>query len=384
MNGVYTAPRYVFYGSDALKESIPVITSLGKKALIVTGKSMIRQGYMKELTDMLTEKGVESVVFDRIPGEPTDTMIDEGLALYKSEGCDFLIGFGGGSPLDSAKAIGVLVTNGGNIADYNGKIIEKELPPVVAIPTTAGTGSEATQFTIISDTKTDIKMLLKGKVVLPLVAVIEPRFTMQTPKSVTSASGLDALTHAVEAYTSKKANDFTDMYAIDAVKRIFEYLPVAYNDGENYEAREQMAIAAYEAGLCINNASVTIVHGMSRPIGALFHVPHGLSNAMLLTECLSFASKGAPARFANLAKAVGKASENDTDEVAAKKLIEAMKALCEVCEVPTLEEYGVDRNAFMAAVNKMTKDALDSGSPANTLRDVSFDDVVRIYHKLWE
>jgi len=384
MNGVYTAPRYVFYGSDALKEAIPVITSLGKKALIVTGKSMIRQGYMKELTDMLTEKGVESVVFDRIPGEPTDTMIDEGLAIYKSEGCDFLIGFGGGSPLDSAKAIGVLVTNGGNIADYNGRVIEKELPPVVAIPTTAGTGSEATQFTIISDTKTDIKMLLKGKVVLPLVAVIEPRFTLQTPKSVTSASGLDALTHAVEAYTSKKANDFTDMYAIDAVKRIFGFLPTAYNDGTNYEAREQMAIAAYEAGLCINNASVTIVHGMSRPIGALFHVPHGLSNAMLLTECLSFAAEGAPARFASLARAVGKASETDTDETAAKKLIEAMKTLCEVCEVPTLEEYGVDRKAFMASVNKMTKDALDSGSPANTLRDVTFDDVVRIYHNLWK
>ena len=277
-----------------------------------------------------------------------------------------------------------LVTNPGKISDYNGKVIQNPIPPLAAIPSTAGTGSEVTQFTIISDTKNQIKMLLKGSALLPDIAVVDPQFTMSTPKSVTAATGLDALTHAVEAYTSKKASAQTDLYAVSAVKKIFTYLPRVYADGSDKEAREAMSAAAYEAGICINNSSVTIVHGMSRPIGALFHVPHGLSNAMLLKVCLEFAADGTYERFAALGRAVGRAESSDSDETAAKKFIEALGEICKICEVPTLEEYGVDREEFFKVIGKMAQDAYDSGSPGNTRKAVTIEDMEMIYRKLWE
>jgi alcohol dehydrogenase class IV len=384
MANKFTIPGITYLGAGALKSAESDICTLGKHAFIVTGKSMIKQGHIETLTKMLTQNNVMSYVFSEIIGEPTDTMIEAGLAKYKEQGCDFIIGFGGGSPLDSAKAIGAMVTNGGAISDYNGKVITKPIPPLVAIPSTAGTGSEVTQFTIISDTKKNIKMLLKGAVLLPTIAVIDPDFTMGSPSSVTAATGLDALTHAVESYTSKKAFEETDMYAISAVKRIFQYLPIAYRDGADKEAREQMSLAAYEAGICINNSSVTLVHGMSRPIGALFHVPHGISNAMLLNVCLTFALDGTYERFANLAKAIGVAGSEESEELAALKFLSAVKNICEVCEVPTLAQYGIEKEAFFKVIDKMAKDAFDSGSPSNTRKSTTIEDMKAMYEDLWE
>lgn len=219
-------------------------------------------------------------------------MINEGVRLYKENNCDFCIGIGGGSPLDSAKAIQAMAALNGNIVEYAGREIAGNFPPLVLIPTTAGTGSEATKFLCVTDSSTDTKYLLKGDDLLPDVAIVDPAFSKTAPPSVTAATGMDALTHAVEAFTSRKANTLTDTYALSAIKRIFKYLPIAYNDGNNMKAREEMSIAAYEAGVCINNSSVTLVHGMSRPIGAMFHVPHGISNAMLIKECLSYALDG--------------------------------------------------------------------------------------------
>ena len=237
-----------------------------------------------------------------LTGEPTDVMIKAEVSVFLQKGCDYCIGFGGGSPLDAAKAIAVMAANEGNISDFNGKEITKMAGSVVAIPTTAGTGSEATKFTVITDSVNDIKMLLKGDCLIPKIAIVDETFSLSSPQSVTAATGLDALTHAVVAYTSRKAMDMTDTLAVSAVKRIMKYLPVAYRDGKNREARHQMALAALEAGICINNSSVTLVHGLSRPIGALFHVAHGISNAMLLKACFSFALKGAYERFADLGR----------------------------------------------------------------------------------
>ena len=335
------------------------------------------------MEDALNREQVPYVIFDGITGEPTDVMIEEGVKAYQENACEFCIGIGGGSPLDSAKAIAAMTVNEGSIADYNGKVMTKEIPPVAAIPTTAGTGSEATMFTIITDTKKGIKMLLKGEVLIPKLAIVDPAFTISSPTNVTVATGLDALTHAVEAYTSKKAFCMTDTLALSAVKRIFKYLPVAYKDGTDLKAREEMAVAALEAGICINNSSVTLVHGMSRPIGALFHVPHGISNAMLLTTCLSFALDGAYKRFAELGRVIGAATRQEDDEAAAKEFIEELTRLCHTCEVPTLEAYGIEREAFFAAIDKMSQDAVDSGSPGNTRKPVTVEDVKKLYQALW-
>lgn len=383
MASKFIMPKQVISGADALGQSKEVIRTLGTKALVVSGKVMNRIGNVRIVTDLLDEIGIGWAVYDDITGEPDDVMIDGGVEAYKANGCDFLIAIGGGSPMDSMKAIGALITNPGKIADYMGKEITNPLPPMVAIPTTAGTGSEATQFTIITDTKTSIKMLLKGTVLIPDVAIVDASFTVSSPKSVTNATGLDALTHAVEGYTSKKASPLTDVFAMDAVKRIFKYLPRAYADGEDMEAREEMILAALEAGVVINNSSVTLVHGMSRPIGANFHVPHGLSNAMLLKVCLTFALDGTYERFAALESAIGVATEKENDETAAKAFLTAIIELCETLEVPTLAEYGVDKEAFFEVMDKMADDAIASGSPGNTRKTTTKEDVLRMYKELW-
>ena len=379
----FIVPGQIISGSGALNMAETVLKGLGKKALIVTDKVMIQLGNCAKVEAALKNQGVAYAIYSEIVGEPTDTMIENGLKLYKEEGCDFLVALGGGSPIDSMKAIGSLVINGGNISDYMGKVIDVEVPPMVAIPTTAGTGSEATQFTIITDTKKNIKMLLKGKVLMPSLAIIDPQFTMTAPPKITAATGLDALCHAVEAYTSRKAQTLSDTFAMSAVKRIFKYLPAAFKDGSNEEARVQMSVAALEAGIAFNNASVTIIHGMSRPIGALFHVAHGLSNAMLLKECLTFALEGAYDRFADLGRAVGVAVDTDSDKEASEKFLAAVEAITKELETPTLGEFGIDKDEFFKVIDKMAFDAMDSGSPQNTMREVTEDDVKQIYRNLW-
>lgn len=379
----FVIPNHTVVGTNVLGEAAPLLKKMGNKAFIVTGKHVAVSDMMKQLTALLDENGIDCVIFDGITGEPTDTMIENGVEMLKSSGCDFIIGIGGGSPLDSAKAIAAMAVNDGSIADYNGKEITGEILPLAAIPTTAGTGSEATKFTVITDSEKGIKMLLKGDVLVPKLAIVDSSFTVGAPKSVTSATGLDALTHAVEAYTSRKAFSMTDTLAVSAVKRIMKYLPIAYKEPDNSLAREQMSIAALEAGICINNSSVTIVHGMSRPIGALFHVPHGMSNAMLLKECLSFAVSGAYEKFANLGRETGVASDSDSDETAAEKFIDSLQSICDVCEIPTLEQYGIDRDEYYSKISKMATDAVASGSPANTVKEVTVDDCIEIYKKLY-
>lgn len=379
----FVIPNHMVVGTNVLGEAAPLLKKMGNKAFIVTGRHVAVSDMMKQLTALLDENGIGCVIFDGITGEPTNTMIENGVEMLKSSGCDFIIGIGGGSPLDSAKAIAAMAVNEGSIADYNGKEITGEILPLAAIPTTAGTGSEATKFTVITDSEKGIKMLLKGDVLVPKLAIVDSSFTVGAPKSVTSATGLDALTHAVEAYTSRKAFSMTDTLAVSAVKRIMKYLPIAYKEPDNSLAREQMSIAALEAGICINNSSVTIVHGMSRPIGALFHVPHGMSNAMLLKECLSFAVSGAYEKFANLGRETGVASDSDSDETAAEKFIDSLQNICDVCEIPTLEQYGIDRDEYYSKISKMATDAVASGSPANTVKEVTVDDCIEIYKKLY-
>ena len=440
-------PKQIFYGEGALEQAAPVIAGCGSKALIVTDPVMVKLKNVEAVQEMLAGAGVEYAVFAGVTGEPTDRMVEAGKTVWDQEKCDFLIAVGGGSPIDTMKAIGVVAVKGGSINDWYGKEITGTLPTMAAIPTTSGTGSEATQFTIITNTEADIKMLLKGRNLMPDMAVDDPRFTRTTPPAITAATGLDALCHAAEAYTSRKAQPMTDTLAVSAVKRIFKYLPVCYaaaarqdhreagtaaesdyreagtaaesdyretgtpaesdhreagtaagkQDHQKQaaaeangceaaisaeEARMQMSLAALEAGIAFNNASVTVIHGMSRPIGALFHVPHGISNAMLLCACFAYVYREAADRFADLGRAMGAAGGEDTDLEAAEKFIRACRELCEFCRIPTPEEYGIDREEFLEKIPKMTRDALASGSPANTRKLLSEEDISVIYRSL--
>lgn len=383
MADTFIAPGRIISGGGALETSIKTVAALGKRALVVTDTTMELLGNLKKVTDMLAQAGLASVVYSGVSGEPDDGMIEEGVSLYRRENCDFLVALGGGSPIDSMKAIAMIAVCGGKPADYMGKTVTDQLPPMVAIPTTAGTGSEATQFTIITDRASQVKMLLKGPALMPDVAVIDPQFTMTAPPKITAATGIDALTHAIEAYTSKKAQPLSDTFALSACQRIFKYLRTAWERGDDEESRIQMSLAALEAGMAFNNSSVTIVHGMSRPIGALFHVPHGISNAMLLNVCLDFAVEGAAERFAHIAVACGFADSGEPAAQASQKLLCQVSRLLRDIEIPTLEEYGIERDAFMHVIPKMAADAFASGSPSNTRRETTAEIMEVLYRKLF-
>lgn len=384
MANLFLTPKLIYTGEGALDSGRELFVKLGKKAFIVTDDVMVKLGNIERVTKILDEEGIQYSIFSKINSEPCDYMIDEGAKVYKSNECDFIIAVGGGSPIDAMKAIGAVLTNGGEINDYMGKIIDVPLPPTVAIPTTAGTGSEATMFTIINNTKENIKMLLKGPALMTDAAIVDPVFTITTPPAVTANTGIDALCHAVEAYTSKKAFPMSDTMAISAVKRIFNSLYECYTHPNNTAARAEMATAATEAGIAFNNSSVTIIHGMSRPIGALYHVPHGLSNAMLIDKCLSFALSGCPDRFCELAKAIGVYKEGMSEEKGAEAFIEAVRELCSKLHIQTLEEFGVDKDDFLKNIEKMADDAIASGSPANTRRNLTKDEIISIYKSLFE
>ncbi|MGL5152606.1 MAG: iron-containing alcohol dehydrogenase [Clostridium sp.] len=383
MANLFVTPKQIITGENALDLSKDTLKELGKKAFIVTDNMMIKFGALEKVISILKEINIEYEIFSEVNNEPTDLIVESGILKYKESNCDFLIALGGGSPIDAMKAIGAMVTNEGEITDYLGKVITKEPPALVAIPTTAGTGSEATQFTIISDTKNNVKMLLKGPSLIPTLAIVDPIFTKTVPKNITAATGIDALCHAIEGFTSRKAQSMSDTFAVSSIKRIFKYLKLAYEDGDNMKAREEMAIASLEAGIAFNNSSVTIVHGMSRPIGALFHVPHGLSNAMLLEKCLDFALGGAIDKFNTLGKEIGVYSEGMSDEEGANAFLNEVKVLLKALNIQTLEEYGIEKEEFFDKIDKMAGDALISGSPQNTMRVPTKEEIIGIYKKLW-
>lgn len=379
MNYNFTSVPKVFFGEGALKDAASELSVLGKKALIVTGKVITKTGLTKEVQNILSSLKIESVIFNDLPGEPDDKMIISGVQVFKSENCDFIIGLGGGTPLDTAKAISAMSVLPGKMIDYKGKELNGNFAPLVLIPTTAGTGSEVTRYFVFTNTGTKEKLLFKGDALLPKIAIIDYTYTISSPLSITLATGMDALCHAIESYTCRKANPLTDMYCLDAVKRIFKYLPRACADGNDKEARKNMSLAAYEAGVSINGAPTTIIHGMSRPIGACFHVPHGISNAMLAVECLRAVLDGCYEKFAALALAIGAANESDDPKTGAEKFLAALEKLTIELKVPTLREYGLNLEEFAAMEEKMAGDSVASGSPANCWKVLSKEEQIGIY-----
>ncbi len=348
----FLTPKKIISGNNALIEAGEELTKCGRKAFIVTDETMVKLGNCGMLEEILKEKQIDYIVFPEVNYEPDDRIVMKAADSYRDNNCDFLIALGGGSPIDTAKALSVLLSSDAELSSYMGKIIDIQRPALIAVPTTAGTGSEAT------------------------------RFTISAPKSVTSHTGIDALCHAIESYTSRKAQPLSDTFALSAIKRIFHNLPVCYEDGSNTEARIQMSLAALEAGISFNNSSVTIVHGMSRPMGALFHVPHGLSNAMLLEGCMNYVADGAYERFADISRYLGYAKDED-DKTATEIFLHELSGLLKKLNVPTMSEYGIDKDTYFANISKMASDAYASGSPSNTIKQINVEDMVRLYKEIY-
>ena len=313
-------PRIMEVGHEAYKKLPQILQILQvKRPLIITDKMMVQLGYVATIQALLQEAGITSDVFaDTVP-EPTDSSIAPGIELVQGGDYDSLIALGGGSPIDSAKAIGMLGKFGGSIRDYKfPRQVNEAGLPIIAIPTTAGTGAEATKFTIITDEANNEKLLCVGTGFMPIAAIIDYSFTLSVPQRTTADTGIDAMTHAIEAYVSQKRNLYSDQQALAALRLIGPNLPLAYHDGSNRQAREAMMLGSTLAGIAFCNSSVALVHGMSRPIGAFFHVPHGLSNAMLLPTVTEFSIPSAPERYADCAHALGITEADDSVEIAIK------------------------------------------------------------------
>ncbi|WP_394238843.1 iron-containing alcohol dehydrogenase [Niallia oryzisoli] len=381
----FRSPKNIFYGKNAFSQVGKEASLKGSKALIISDKIMDSLGYVNECQNLLTKESVSSITYLGVASEPTDQYVSESLELFKQENCDIVISIGGGSCIDTAKAVAVLATNGGFIGDYMGgkKIAEQAPIPHIAIPTTAGTGSEATDVTVITNTSNDVKMMVKQPAFMPEVAIVDPLLTISSPKTVTSATGVDALSHAIEAYLSKRAQPMTDTLAVSAMKLIIKNLLTAYNDGGNEDAREAMSLGSLQAGLAFSNASVCLVHGMSRPIGALFHVPHGISNAMLLPAVLEFSKSSCISRLADIGR-IFKPESNVSDEEAAELAVTSIKELCLQLNIPNLKGWGIDQKAYNEVLEKMAADAIDSGSPANNPRVPSHTELVELYQVCYD
>ncbi|WP_405718664.1 iron-containing alcohol dehydrogenase [Streptomyces sp. NBC_01537] len=378
-------PRILRVGGGAVGELGDVMRELGlHRPLLVTDAFLAGTGAAERLMATLRDAGLQPRLFAGTVPDPTTDSLEAGLAVLREHGADSVIGFGGGSPMDTAKALGLLGVQGGRMRDYKApRTNHGPALPVIAVPTTAGSGSEATQFTVITDSATDEKMLCPGPAFLPVAAVVDFELTVSMPSRLTADTGVDALTHAVEAYVSRKANPFSDGLALNAVKTIGRYLRRAHADGGDTEAREAMMLAATQAGIAFSNSSVALVHGMSRPIGAHFHVAHGLSNAMLFPAVTAFSVPAAERRYADCARALGAATDGDSNGLAADRLVEALRVLCQDLEVPTPRAHGIDKDEWFRLLPLMAEQALTSGSPANNPVVPTADEIQDLYAQIY-
>ena len=378
-------PRLIRIGAGALKETAALLTQLGlSRPLIVTDPFLAKSGGLERLTAILEEAAIQPRAFTDVVPDPTIASVNATVDMIRTRNFDCVIGFGGGSPIDTAKAAAVLSQRGGSMQALKAPH-QEDRPglPIIAIPTTAGTGSEGTRFTIITDEAQGEKMLCAGLAYLPIAAVVDFELTMSKPPRLTADTGIDALTHAIEAYVSRRANPFSDGMALLAMRAIWPAIRTAYSEPDNRGAREAMMLGSHQAGIAFSNASVALVHGMSRPIGAHFHVAHGLSNAMLLPEITRWSAAAAMPRYATCARTMGVAAEGEMDDTAVAKLTEALSALNRDLAVPTPQSYGIDPDQWTKLIPLMAQQALASGSPGNNPRIPDAATIEDLYRAVW-
>lgn len=376
----YLMPSVNFFGPGCLEVIGKRAKILGgKKALIVTDRfiNSIADGPVKKSIDYLKEEGIEAIVFDRVDPNPKDTNIYEGVNVFEKNNCDMIISIGGGSPQDCAKGIGIAHSHEGDICDYAGiETLENALPPIIAVNTTAGTASEITRHAVITNTKTKVKFVVVSWRNLPQISINDPLLMIGKPASLTAATGMDALTHAVEAYVSKDANPITDAAAIQSIKLIAQNLRQAVANGENLEARENMAYASLLAGMAFNNGNLGYVHAMAHQLGGLYDMPHGVANAMLLPHVCRYNMISNPQKFADIAEFMGENIEGLSVMEAAEKAIDSLFRLSSDVGIPTsLKEAGIKEED----IELMSENALKDGNAFSNPRKGNEKEVAEIF-----
>ncbi len=383
MSHTFSIPSTIITGSGSAEKVGEQAKRLGAtNALLVTDPGIAKIGYAEQIAKYLHNVGIATSIFSDVTPDPTLQNLTDGLKQYHADNCDVIVSLGGGSAIDCGKGIAVKLTNDGEFADYMGvDKIPNPGAPLIAIPTTGGTGSEVTKVTVITDTERNVKMMLSSSCLLASVALVDPLLSITTSPNLTAAVGVDALTHAIEAYISKRAQPITDALALKAVRLISGSLRQAWADGDNMSARTDMMIGASIAGMAFSNSSVALVHGMSRPIGAYFHIHHGLSNAVLLLDVMEFSVVGAPQRFADIAQAMGEPIDGLSPMKQADAAISAVERLVIDIQMPLLGEIGIDKGKFEQVIEQMAADAIASGSPANNPRQASQEEIISLYRK---
>jgi alcohol dehydrogenase len=372
-------PTVTLMGIGAHKEIGNQIKTLGgKKPFICTDKGIVDSGILNQVVEVIRrDVEIEPVIFDKTHPNPTDNNVHEGLEIYRENGCDLIISLGGGSSHDCGKGIGIVATNGGNIRDYEGVDQSgKAMPPFIAVNTTAGTASEMTRFCIITDTSRKVKMAIVDWRVTPNVAIDDPLLMAGMPPGLTAATGMDALTHAVEAYVSTIATPVTDACALKAIEIISRSLRAAVANGQDMEARDNMSYAQYLAGMAFNNASLGHVHAMAHQLGGFYDLPHGVCNAILLPHVQRFNMIAKMDRFVDIAVAMGEKVDNLSVRAAADKALEAIQTLSSDVAIPGgLDELGVKEQDLKIMAENAQKDACGLTNP----RCPKLEDVIQIY-----
>ena len=366
MTSTFFMPAVNLMGSGSLGEAMQAVKGLGyRKALIVTDAMLNKLGLADKVAKLLNELQIATVVFDGAQPNPTKGNVRAGLALLRANQCDCVVSLGGGSSHDCAKGIALCATNGGEISDYEGvdRSVKPQLP-LVAINTTAGTASEMTRFCIITDEETHIKMAIVDRNVTPILSVNDPDLMLAKPKALTAATGMDALTHAVEAYVSTAATPITDACALKAVELIARHLRTAVAKGDDLHAREQMAYAQFLAGMAFNNASLGYVHAMSHQLGGFYDLPHGVCNALLLPHVEAFNVKTSAARLRDVAQAMGENVQGLDAQAGAQACLTAIRKLSSDIGIPkSLGELGVKRADIPTLAANAMKDACGFTNP---------------------
>ncbi|MHC4087858.1 MAG: iron-containing alcohol dehydrogenase [Planctomycetota bacterium] len=374
-------PSRVIIGADTRTRVAQEVGILEwSRVLVVSDPFHEEAGRISEIAQLLSKADLEVSIFTGVDGEPDTEMVRRGFQQFQSDKCDGIVALGGGSVIDTAKTISVLAKNEGTIEDLMG--VDNVARPgagVIALPTTSGTGSEATKVVVITDSQSQVKMTGRSRTYVPSIAILDYKLTMSMPKSLTAAVGIDALTHAIEAYVSRQAGDFTDLLALSAVKLIFSSIRQAWYNSTDEDARQNMLIGSFRAGIAFSNASVGLVHSMSEPIGACFHVPHGLSNAMLLPAVTKFSVDGATSRYAAIARCMDLADGSTPDQECCRILVNELHQLGRELEIPSPKSFGIDKNSYEEHIEKMVNDAAAAGSTSNNPVRPTVDQIKEIY-----
>ena len=382
----FDVPKTIVHGGGCRRQISTLVRELGgTRVLVVTDPGVIELGLVSELVDQLTSDEMSVALFSEVQADPTDDNVAAGVFALHQHQADVIVAIGGGSPIDTAKVIALRLANPQPLPEFM-KLGHHAKPglPLIVIPSTAGTGSEATKVAVITDTTRQMKMMMLSTSLLPSAALVDYELTMSMPPGLTAAVGVDTLTHGIEAYISRKANHLTDPLALHCISLCARHLRCAWNEPGNHQARAGMMLAATLGGMAFSNSSVCLVHGMSRPIGAVFHVPHGLSNAVLLPTVTRFSIASAQERYATVAYTVGCVSASASPVEACEALMEWLLELNSALKIPTLGQCrGVKREVFELEVEKMAADALASGSPAHNPRVPTAGEIVALYHRAW-